>query len=90
MAALLDMLAYSEGTSTVPGDDGYNVNVGGQIFRGYVTHPRIPVLTRWGWSDARRGLKSLPNVKRPAWPLMRPGRKVPPFTLRQPRPQQEP
>ncbi|AGW91652.1 hypothetical protein N234_16605 [Ralstonia pickettii DTP0602] len=53
MAAILDMLAYSEGTSTVPGsDDGYNVNVGGQILHGCAAHPRIPVLTNWGWSDA--------------------------------------
>ncbi|MCY1211520.1 hypothetical protein D9M72_232330 [compost metagenome] len=53
MAAFLDMLAYSEGTSTVPGsDDGYNVNVGRALFQGYGKHPRIPVMTRWGWSDA--------------------------------------
>lgn len=53
MAAFLDMLAYSEGTSTVPGsDDGYNVNVGRGLFQGYAAHPRIPVMTKWGWSDA--------------------------------------
>lgn len=53
MAAFLDMLAYSEGTSTVAGsDNGYNVNVGGQLFHGYDKHPRIVVLTRWGLSDA--------------------------------------
>lgn len=53
MAAFLDMLAYSEGTSTVAGsDDGYNVNVGGKLFTGYDEHPRIVVLTRWGLSDA--------------------------------------
>lgn len=53
MAAFLDMLAYSEGTSTVLGsDDGYNVNVGRALFQGYAAHPRIPVMTKWGWSDA--------------------------------------
>lgn len=53
MAAFLDMLAYSEGTSTVRGsDDGYNVNVGRALFHGYAKHPRIPIMTRWGWSDA--------------------------------------
>jgi muramidase (phage lysozyme) len=53
MAAFLDMLAYSEGTSTMTGsDDGYNVNVGGSTFASYAEHPRRAVLTRWGWSDA--------------------------------------
>lgn len=53
MAAFLDMLAFSEGTSTVSGsDNGYNVNVGRALFNGYAKHPRIPVMTRWGWSDA--------------------------------------
>lgn len=47
MAAFLDMLAYSEGTSTMPGsDDGYNVNVGRELFIGYARHPRIAVMTR--------------------------------------------
>ena len=53
MAAFLDMLAFSEGTSTVAGsDDGYNVNVGGKLFTGYDRHPRIVVPTRWGLSNA--------------------------------------
>lgn len=53
MAAFLDMLGFSEGTTTVAGsDDGYNVNVGGKLFTGYDRHPRIIVLTRWGLSDA--------------------------------------
>ncbi|WP_272871724.1 hypothetical protein [Cupriavidus necator] len=34
MAAFLDMLAFSEGTSPVPGKvDGYNVNVGRTLFQ---------------------------------------------------------
>jgi len=49
--AFLDMLAVSEGTAG-HGDDGYNVNVGGQLFNGYADHPRIAVRTRFGWSDA--------------------------------------
>lgn len=53
VAALLDTIAFSEATSTVDGsDDGYNVIVGGALFQGYASHPRIAVLTRWGWSDA--------------------------------------
>ncbi|CAG9173020.1 glycoside hydrolase family 104 protein [Cupriavidus respiraculi] len=53
MAAFLDMLGFSEGTTTVAGsDDGYNVNVGGELFAGYDRHPRRAVLTRWGLSDA--------------------------------------
>ncbi|MHB9798487.1 glycoside hydrolase family 24 protein [Pseudomonas sp. MT3] len=39
--AFLDMLAWSEGTSTNRGsDDGYNVVVGGGLFQGYADHPR--------------------------------------------------
>jgi len=49
--AFLDMLAKAEGTFGV-GDDGYDVNVGGELFVGYERHPRIAVRTRWGWSDA--------------------------------------
>lgn len=53
MAAFLDMLGFSEGTTTVEGsEDGYNVNVGGELFAGYDNHPRRAVLTRWGLSDA--------------------------------------
>lgn len=41
LLAFLDMLAWSEGTSTVKGsDDGYNVVVGGGLFAGYADHPR--------------------------------------------------
>lgn len=51
--AFLDMLAISEGTSTVKGsDDGYNVNVGRRLFEGYAKHPRTPVATKWGKSNA--------------------------------------
>ena len=39
--AFLDMIAFSEGTSTVKGsDNGYNVLVGGKLFTGYSDHPR--------------------------------------------------
>lgn len=42
--AFLNMLAWSEGTSTVAGsDNGYNVIVGGRLFNGYADHPRIKV-----------------------------------------------
>lgn len=42
--AFLDMIAFSEGTSTVPGsDDGYNVMVGGTLFEGYDDHPHVKV-----------------------------------------------
>lgn len=41
MIAFLDMIAYSEGTSTVKGsDDGYNVLYGGGLFVSYADHPR--------------------------------------------------
>lgn len=42
--AFLDMIAFSEGTSTVKGsDDGYNVLVGGNLFTDYSAHPRVLV-----------------------------------------------
>lgn len=42
--AFLDMLAWSEGTSTIRGsDNGYNVVVGGGLFNGYADHPRLKV-----------------------------------------------
>ncbi|WP_342237195.1 glycoside hydrolase family 24 protein [Inquilinus sp. OTU3971] len=41
LAAFLDTLAYSEGTSTIAGsDDGYNVIVGGELLKSYLAHPR--------------------------------------------------
>lgn len=53
MAAFLDTIAFSEGTSTVRGsDDGYNVNVGGALFHGYTQHPGRAVVTKWGLSNA--------------------------------------
>ncbi|WGV21951.1 glycoside hydrolase family 104 protein [Pseudomonas putida] len=37
----LDLIAFSEGTSTVKAsNDGYNVLYGGGLFAGYVDHPR--------------------------------------------------
>lgn len=37
----LDLIAFSEGTSTVRvSDDGYNVLYGGGLFHGYADHPR--------------------------------------------------
>ncbi|MEW4949361.1 glycoside hydrolase family 24 protein [Pseudomonas asiatica] len=42
--AFLDMLAWSEGTSTIAAsDDGYNVLVGGQLFNDYSGHPKQKV-----------------------------------------------
>ncbi|HET9835149.1 MAG TPA: glycoside hydrolase family 104 protein, partial [Rhodanobacteraceae bacterium] len=54
VCAFLDMLAWSEiGPALLAkSDDGYNVNVGGELFVGYAQHPRTAVRTRWGWSDA--------------------------------------
>ncbi|MDG9855603.1 glycoside hydrolase family 104 protein [Pseudomonas nitroreducens] len=41
VVAFLDMLAWSEGTSTIKAsDDGYNVIVGGGLFNSYADHPR--------------------------------------------------
>lgn len=37
----LDLIVFSEGTSTVNGsDDGYNVLYGRSLFTGYADHPR--------------------------------------------------
>lgn len=37
----LDLIAFSEGTSTIKGsDEGYNVLYGGGLFNGYQDHPR--------------------------------------------------
>ncbi|MDZ5601750.1 glycoside hydrolase family 104 protein [Pseudomonas sp. RP23018S] len=42
--AFLDMLAWSEGTSTIKAsDDGYNVQVGGALFTDYSRHPGVKV-----------------------------------------------
>ncbi|WP_416058421.1 lysozyme [Stenotrophomonas maltophilia] len=44
--AFLDMLAWSEGTDNgkqPTKDRGYDVIVGGQLFRGYADHPRVLV-----------------------------------------------
>lgn len=76
MAAFLDMLGFSEGTTTVAGsDDGYNVNVGGKLFTGYDRHPRIVVLTRWSrrHSIARWRLHAWYRTRR-RWPTTTSGR----------------
>lgn len=51
LKAFLDMIAYSEGTTRFGDDDGYNVLVGGRLFKGYADHPRELV-------EISRGLKS--------------------------------
>ncbi len=44
VVAFLDMLAWSEGTSTIKAsDDGYNVLVGGKLFSDYSVHPNVLV-----------------------------------------------
>ncbi|TBU88642.1 glycoside hydrolase family 24 protein [Phytopseudomonas dryadis] len=55
--AFLDMLAWSEGTSTVKAsDDGYNVIVGGNLFDDYSRHPRACVeLPRYGIQSTAAG-----------------------------------
>lgn len=42
VVAYLDLIAVSEGTSTIKGsDDGYNVLYGGGLFSSYLDHPRM-------------------------------------------------
>ena len=55
--AFLDMLGWSEGTTTIKGsDDGYNVLVGGKLFGSYADHPRILVpLPRYGIKSTAAG-----------------------------------
>ncbi|AIR90596.1 glycoside hydrolase family 24 protein [Pseudomonas cremoricolorata] len=55
--AFLDMLAWSEGTSTIKAsDDGYNVLVGGKLFTDYSQHPRVLVpLPRYGIKSTAAG-----------------------------------
>lgn len=41
MLRFVDLIAFSEGTSTIKAsDDGYNVLYGGRLFMGYGDHPR--------------------------------------------------
>jgi muramidase (phage lysozyme) len=40
LAAFLDMIAYSEGTTKYGNEDGYNVIVGGELFTSYKDHPK--------------------------------------------------
>lgn len=53
LKAFLDMIAHSEIGETLlaSSDNGYNVLVGGKLFKGYMDHPRELV-------DLGRGLKS--------------------------------
>lgn len=39
LAAFLDLIAFSEGTTKFGNDDGYNVLVGGTLFTSYKQHP---------------------------------------------------
>lgn len=55
LQAFLDTVAYSEGTSLL-GDDGYNVIVGGQLFTSYADHPRVAIwLPRLGIHSTAAG-----------------------------------
>lgn len=40
IAAFLDVIAFSEGTTRFGKDEGYNVIVGGSLFDSYADHPR--------------------------------------------------
>src|SRR5690606_3093589 len=57
--AFLDMLAWSEGTDNgrqPTRDRGYDVIVGGQLFRSYADHPRVLVdLPRLGIQSTAAG-----------------------------------
>jgi muramidase (phage lysozyme) len=55
--AFLDMIAHSEGTSTIlQSDNGYNVIVGGSLFQGYKDHPRkLVVLNKAGLKSTAAG-----------------------------------
>lgn len=57
VAAFLDMLAWSEGTSTIKtSEEGYNVLVGGKLFQDYSKHPNILVdLPRYGIKSTAAG-----------------------------------
>jgi muramidase (phage lysozyme) len=54
LKAFLDMIAISEGTKG-KGDDGYNVIVGGELFKGYEDHPRKLVWLRPGLASTAAG-----------------------------------
>lgn len=59
MGAILDVLAFSEGTDNgrqLTNDHGYDVLVGGGLFRGYADHPRkLIYLPRLGISSTAAG-----------------------------------
>lgn len=57
IGAFLDMIAYSEGTSTctLTKNDGYDVLVGGHTFIGFADHPRILVQVRPGLVSTAAG-----------------------------------
>ncbi|WP_423196809.1 Lysozyme [Cupriavidus sp. H19C3] len=85
VCAFLDLIGYSEDTSTrANSDDGYNVIVGGTLFPDYSQHPRIAIKTRWGWSDAAgryQIMAAIPNVIRTdTWDWASRACKVPDFS----------
>mgnify|MGYP003134312808 CR=1 FL=1 len=55
--SFLDLIAWSEGTSTIrASDDGYNVIVGGGLFHDYSDHPRKLVdIPRYGIKSTAAG-----------------------------------
>lgn len=55
LKAFLDMIAFSEGTLRFGDDDGYNVLVGGKLFKGYADHPRELVTINPGLKSTAAG-----------------------------------
>lgn len=55
--SFLDLIGWSEGTSTIEAsDDGYNVLVGGTLFDSYDDHPRVLVdIPRYGIKSSASG-----------------------------------
>lgn len=58
--AFLDMIAFSEGTSRIGHNQGYDVLVGGGLFTGYSDHPRKLVFlpNLFNQKTGKRGLYS--------------------------------
>ena len=56
LAAFLDVIAFSEGTSKLGNDDGYNVLVGGEFFTSYKDHPnKLITLAKLGIKSTAAG-----------------------------------